>query len=84
MVVTASWTSRIGNDRTGGSSDQSTRNCGTSRSTRETSDQCARTAADQRTAEYAVFACRLTSGERQRHHSKQHNLAHLIPPYRFF
>src|SRR6185503_18022592 len=83
MVVTASRTGRIGNDRPGGGTDQSTRNCGTSRSAREASDQCTRTAADQRTAEYAVFARRLTSGERQRRRSKQYNLAHLIPPSRF-
>src|SRR5512146_1533011 len=75
MVVTASRPGRIGNDRAGG---------GTDRSTRETPYQRARTAADQRTTEYAIFARRLASGECQRHHSKQYNLAHPIPPSRFF
>jgi hypothetical protein len=82
-VVTASRTGRIGNDRAGGGPDQSTCNRGTGRSTCESSDQRARAAADQRTAEYAVFARRLAPGERQRHHGKQYNTAHPIPPSRF-
>ena len=76
IVVAASRTGRIGEDCAGGRADQSTCNRGTSRSTRETSDQRARTAADQRTAEYAVFARRLAPGECQSHHNEQYDLAH--------
>jgi hypothetical protein len=74
---------RIGNDRAGGGTDQSTCNYRTSRSAREASDQCARTTTDQRATEYAVVARRLASAKRQHHHGKQYNLAHSIPPSRF-
>ena len=84
MVITASGTSCIGNDRAGGRTDQSAGNRGTRGSTSETSDQGACAAANERTAEYAILTRRLAAGECQRHHSKQHNLAHPIPPSRFF
>ena len=63
---------------------KSTCNRGTRRSTGETPYQRARTAADQRTTEYAVFARRLAPGECQPHHSEQYDLAHPFPPSRFF
>jgi hypothetical protein len=84
IVVTTPRSGHIGNDRAGGRADQSTRNRGTCRSACETSDQRARTAADERTAEYAVLARVRASSKCQRHHGEQYDPAHAIPPSRFF
>jgi hypothetical protein len=83
MVITASGTSCIGNDRASGRTDQPAGNRGTCRPAGKTSDQGACAAANERTSEYAILTRRLADGECQRHQSNQNNLEHPIPPSRF-